>query len=70
MNELALIGVHILRLRREKHMSQEELALLSGRTRAYLSGLEAGRRNVTVKTLKSLAVALDVEVIDFFRPLP
>lgn len=65
----AVVGLNVLRLRRERAYSQEEVALRSGCTRAYLSGLEAGRRNPTIETLAKLAKALNVEPAEFFlRP--
>ena len=65
-----MVGLNIQRLRREQKLSQEELSFRSGRTRAYLSGLEAGRRNATLLTLEQLARALGVGVIDLFREPP
>jgi transcriptional regulator with XRE-family HTH domain len=46
------IGLNVARTRRERGMSQEDLSFGSGLTRAYLSGLEAGRRNPTVASLE------------------
>ncbi|MEO9338577.1 helix-turn-helix transcriptional regulator [Mesorhizobium sp. SB112] len=56
-----LLGLNVQRLRREKKLSQEQLSFRSGRSRAYLSGVEAGRRNATLETLEVLAEALEVE---------
>jgi transcriptional regulator with XRE-family HTH domain len=38
-----------------------------GVDRAYISGLETGRRNPTVVTLWHLAVALDVRIGELLR---
>ncbi len=67
MDVRTLVGLNIQRLRRERGISQEELAFRSDCTRGYLSGLETGRRNATVLTLEKIAKALDVEVIDLFE---
>ncbi|MGE3365687.1 MAG: helix-turn-helix domain-containing protein [Rhizobiaceae bacterium] len=56
-----VFGLNVQRLRRERKLSQEQLSLISGRTRGYLSSVEAGRRNATLDTLEILAEALDVE---------
>ncbi len=56
-----MLGLNVQRLRRERKLSQEQLSFVSGRTRAYISSLEAGRRNATLETLETLARALDVE---------
>lgn len=64
MDIRAIVGLNVLRIRRERALSQEELSHLSRLTRAYLSGLEAGRRNPTIVSLSRLAEALGVEVKD------
>ncbi len=62
-----LLGLNVQRLRRERRLSQEELSFLSGRSRAYISGVEAGRRNVTLETLEVIAEALEVEPSELIR---
>ncbi|MFU0505701.1 helix-turn-helix domain-containing protein [Pseudaminobacter sp. NGMCC 1.201702] len=64
----AIVGFNVPRLRRERGLSQEELSFRSGFTRAYLSGLEAGRRNPTIDSLSKLAQALDTEIEELIRP--
>lgn len=64
-----VVGLNVQRLRRERGLSQEELSFRSGFTRAYLSGLETGRRNPTIVSLVKLAAALDTEVEEFISPL-
>ena len=59
-----VFGLNVQRLRRERKLSQEQLSFLSGRTRAYISSVEAGRRNATLDTLETLAKALDIEPQD------
>jgi transcriptional regulator with XRE-family HTH domain len=56
-----VFGLNVQRLRRERKLSQEQLSFVSGRTRAYISSVEAGRRNATLDTVEILAKALDVE---------
>jgi transcriptional regulator with XRE-family HTH domain len=62
-----VVGLNVQRLRRERGLSQEELSFRSGFTRAYLSGLETGRRNPTVVSLVKLAAALDAEIEALIR---
>nr|WP_295466245.1 helix-turn-helix transcriptional regulator [Mesorhizobium sp.] len=64
MNLRAVFGLNVQRLRRERKLSQEQLSFASGRTRAYISSVEAGRRNATLDTLEVLATALGVEPPD------
>lgn len=53
-------GKIILKYRSEKQISQEMLATLSGLDRTYISLLERGKRNPTLKTIFKLAEALEV----------
>ena len=57
----------IRQLRKERRMSQEELAEKSGVSRATISGLETKANPITTtETLQKLASALNVEVSEFF----
>lgn len=67
MDIRAVVGLNVLRIRRERSLSQEELSFQTGFTRAYLSGLEGGRRNPTIVSLGKLADALGVEVRDLVQ---
>ena len=60
MNLRTVFGLNVQRLRRERKLSQEQLSFVSGRTRAYISSVEAGRRNATLDTLEVLSNALGV----------
>ena len=46
--------------RGQRELSQAQLARLAGLSRPNLSAIERGRRDVTLGTLRALAVALDV----------
>lgn len=67
MDIRGIFGLNLQRLRRERGLSQEQLAHLSGSPRAYLSGAEAGRRNATLETVEALARALDVDPSELIR---
>ena len=47
-------------------MTLKQLAIKAGCTDAYLSQLERGRANPSITTLKKIAQALQVKVVDFF----
>jgi transcriptional regulator with XRE-family HTH domain len=64
MDMRRLVGLNFARLRREKGLTQEQYAELSGFTQQYVSDLERGRRNPTVVTLFHLAGPLGVEPSD------
>jgi transcriptional regulator with XRE-family HTH domain len=53
-------------LRKERHMSQEALALEADLNRSYFSGVERGVRNISLTNIAKLADALDLEVSDVF----
>lgn len=48
-------------------MSQEQLALDAGMKRAYLSDLERGTRNPSIRALERLANALGVEPAELVK---
>ncbi|MGI5290367.1 helix-turn-helix domain-containing protein [Nonomuraea polychroma] len=60
----AAAGAQIQRLRRQRGMSQAELARRTGLSKATLSQLEAGMGNPTIDTLDAIAVALAVPLTD------
>jgi transcriptional regulator with XRE-family HTH domain len=68
MDMRRLVGRNFARIRREKGLTQEQIADLSGFSQQYLSGLERGRRNPSVVTLYNIAQALEVSHLDLLRP--
>jgi transcriptional regulator with XRE-family HTH domain len=61
------LAANIRLLREKKEWSQEDLAHKSGIHVTYLSGLECGRRNPTVKVLEQLAKGLGVHISALFK---
>lgn len=59
----------IKRLRTEKSLSQEDLAHLAGLDRTYISGIERGVRNITLKTLDKVLLALEIDLKGFAEEL-
>ena len=55
-----LVGLNVQRIRRERGLSQEELAFESDLHRTYISGVERGVRNPTLLVLQKIADALRV----------
>lgn len=60
MELVVLFGRNVRRLRDAAGVSQEELAFRAGMKRTYLSDLERGTRNPSVRALGRLAEALNV----------
>ena len=67
MNIIVQLGMRIRYLRKQKRMSQLDLALESGINRNYLSDLEKGRRNPTVLVLNKIAIALNIDLSNLFK---
>lgn len=61
MDVVQLLGVNVRHHRKLKGMSQERQALDASFERSYVSDLERGMRNPSVRALGRLAEALGVE---------
>jgi len=58
---------HIRRLRFERHMTQEELALRTGVSRQTIMSIERGQTNPSVLLAYKIAAALEVDVTKAFE---
>jgi transcriptional regulator with XRE-family HTH domain len=67
MDVRARVGLNVQRLRREKKLSQEELAHRAAIHQTYLSGVEQGKRNPTITVLQRIAQALEADIEDLVR---
>ncbi|MGA2183829.1 MAG: helix-turn-helix transcriptional regulator [Bryobacteraceae bacterium] len=56
-------------LRRKKGWSQDVFADRTGLHRAHIGEIERGESNVTIQTLKTLADALGVRIVDLLKGL-
>lgn len=56
-----LLGRNVRMQREARGLSQEQLAFEAGMKRSYLSELERGLRNPSVRALGRLAAALEVD---------
>jgi transcriptional regulator with XRE-family HTH domain len=61
MDAVAQFGKNVRAFRLERCMSQEELAFRADLKRSYLSDLERGQRNPSIRVLQRLAAALEVK---------
>jgi len=61
------IGERIREMRKEKSLSQEALANIAEVDRTYMTKVETGKRNVTVKILEKIIIALDTDFMTFFN---
>ena len=67
--DLIALGREIRRCRREKLLSQEALADLTGLHRNYIGFLERGERNPSVQVVFKVARALGVTPAGLLAPL-
>lgn len=65
MNEL---GEKIRKSRKERGLTLVEVARSAGCSPSFVSGVERGRVSPSITTLKRIASALGVNIVDFFMP--
>lgn len=63
-----ILATNIRTKRKERGLSQEELATLSGLHRTYVGSVERCERNVTLSTLETFALALNTSVPELLTP--
>jgi transcriptional regulator with XRE-family HTH domain len=61
------VAKNLRRLRQEKSVSQEELAHRAQVNRNYVGMIEREEYSISVDLLEKLAIALDIDPIEFFR---
>jgi len=66
---LARFGRRVRDLRNAQRLSQEDFAAECGLDRTYISGIERGRRNVSLRNLRVIAKALGLSLSELFRGL-
>lgn len=65
--QLKKIGKNIAAVRKSKHLSQEKLAELTGKSRNYIGMIERAECKVPTTTLLEIAMALNVHPKVFFE---
>ncbi len=66
MEVLEVFIKNMKKYRTEKKLSQEDLADKAGLHRTYISSVERGQRNVSLKNIGKIAKALEIEVYKLF----
>ena len=59
-------GARLRELRKARDMSQEEVAFAADLDRSYLSGIERGKKNLSLVNIHRIARALRVEAGELF----
>ena len=62
-----VLACNLRRLRAERKMSQEDLALEAELHRTFVAHVERGVRNISIDNIEKLAKALDVPVFELLR---
>ena len=62
-----VVGKRIRELRGEHGLSQEKLALRVELDRTYIAGVEQGKRNLSIKSLEKIIIALNISFEEFFK---
>jgi ribosome-binding protein aMBF1 (putative translation factor) len=66
--ERLMFARNLRRSRRWLEISQEEMALRSGMSRSYVSGVELGERNISVDNMARLAAVLGLPLYQLLDP--
>ena len=61
-----LFGLKLKQIRTEKRMSQEEFAWTIGVHRTYLGQIERAEKNITLKNIEKICIALGIDPRAFF----
>lgn len=64
-----VIGERIRNFRKEKGLSQEELADIANLHATYIGQLERGEKNATLESIEKVANALEISLEDLFRSI-
>ena len=64
---LTQFGKRVRQLRQAKGLSQEDLAELCQLDRTYISSLERGKRNVSLRNIAAITAALNIPLAQFFE---
>jgi transcriptional regulator with XRE-family HTH domain len=62
------LGKKLRKLRLDADLSQEKLGEITGLDRTYISGIERGVRNPSLRNIEKLARALKVKTSELFHP--
>ncbi|WP_237673443.1 helix-turn-helix domain-containing protein [Vreelandella profundi] len=65
-DNLLAFGQRVKYLRKNKGISQEEMAALAGIDRSYMGHIERGEKNITLTKIYQISDALGIDVADLF----
>jgi transcriptional regulator with XRE-family HTH domain len=65
---LIKFGERVRDLRKERRLSQEQLAFKADLHRTYIGMIERAEKNITLINIEKIAIALEVSVTELFKP--
>jgi transcriptional regulator with XRE-family HTH domain len=65
--EIEAFGTRLKEIREKQKLTQLDLEIQSGINRTEISRIENGQKNIEFLTIVKLAVALEVDLKDFFK---
>jgi transcriptional regulator with XRE-family HTH domain len=63
---LIQFGERVRELRKEKGLSQEQLAYKANLHRTYIGMIERAEKNITLSNIQKIAIALNIKLKDIF----
>lgn len=66
MDIIKVFGTNVRNYRKEKNISQEKLAEISGLHRTYISDIECFRRSISLDNIQKIAEALEIKTYKLF----
>lgn len=60
-------GARIRELRMQRHISQEELGFRCQLSKNYISDVERGKRNISLKVIEKFALGFKISPCEFFK---
>ena len=64
---LIKFGERVREIRKEKELSQEELAHKADLHRTYIGMIERAEKNITLVNIEKIANALEVEIVNLIK---
>jgi len=64
---LKVFGQNVRAIRKNKNISQEELAFKAEMHRTYIGMIERAEKNITLLNIEKIAKALNISIIDLLK---
>ena len=65
----ARFGERLRRLRKERNLTQEQMAVRFGIDRSFISDVERGSRSISLHTLEVVAIGMNMSLSELFQSI-